>query len=260
MIARNPFAGLKGAVGSNRSRDYFLTRADADKIIDACSDAQWRLIFALARYGGLRCPSEHLALRWEDIDWARDRISVRSPKTEHHEGGDSRWIPLFPELLPYLLECSEHPEGDGVHVITRYRSAQQNLRTTFQKIIRRAGLTPWPKLFANLRSSRATELANEYPAHVAAAWLGHSTIVANKHYWQVTDDDFAKAVKGNAETTRNPTRLATQRSSVGLRNVQPAKVSAHEKPPIAQQLATNCQTTRNRGMGDEGLEPPTSTV
>ncbi len=29
---------------------------------------QWRLIFALSRYGGLRCPSEHLALRWGHID------------------------------------------------------------------------------------------------------------------------------------------------------------------------------------------------
>lgn len=26
-----------------------------------------------------------------------------------------------------------------------------NLRTTFEKIVRRAGLTPWPKLFHNLR-------------------------------------------------------------------------------------------------------------
>jgi len=54
-------------------------------------------------------------------------------------------------------------------------------------------------LFQNLRASRATELASEHPAHVAAAWLGHSTLVANKHYWQVTDADFAKAIAGDAE-------------------------------------------------------------
>jgi hypothetical protein len=71
-------------------------------------------------------------------------------------------------------------------------SASQNLRTQLQKIIRRAGLTPWPKLWQNLRSTRATELANEYPAHTAA-WLGHSTLVAQKHYWQVTDEDFERA-------------------------------------------------------------------
>ena len=39
---------------------------------------------ALSRYGGLRCPSEHLALKWSDVDWDKSRIRVPSPKTEHH--------------------------------------------------------------------------------------------------------------------------------------------------------------------------------
>ena len=34
------------------------------------------------------------------------------------------------------------------------------------RIIRRAGLTPWPKPFQNLRSTRETELAETYPLHV----------------------------------------------------------------------------------------------
>ncbi len=38
-------------------------------------------------------------------------------------------------------------------------------------------------------------ISERVPAHVAAAWLGHSTIVANKHYWQVTDADFERATK-----------------------------------------------------------------
>jgi len=58
-----------------------------------------------------------------------------------------------------------------------------------------------------LRASRATELASEHPAHVAAAWLGHSTLVANKHYWQVTDADFAKAI-GTDEAAQNPAQQA----------------------------------------------------
>ncbi|QDU31419.1 hypothetical protein ETAA8_65760 [Anatilimnocola aggregata] len=49
------------------------------------------------------------------------------------------------------------------------------------------------KLFANLRSSRATELAWECPPHIAAAWLGHSTLVAQKHCWQITDEDYRLA-------------------------------------------------------------------
>ncbi len=57
LIAKNPFGGLKGTVGGNRERDYFVTREVAEKVINACPDLEWRLLFALSRFGGLRCPS-----------------------------------------------------------------------------------------------------------------------------------------------------------------------------------------------------------
>jgi Phage integrase SAM-like domain len=63
LITRNPFADLKGvSVLANRSRDYFVSRDIAEAVLRACPDNQWRLRFALSRYGGLRCPSEHLGL------------------------------------------------------------------------------------------------------------------------------------------------------------------------------------------------------
>jgi integrase len=188
LITRNPFAELKGvSVLANKSRDYFVTRDVADAVLEACQDNQWKLLFALSRYGGLRCPSEHLGLRWSDIDWERGRIVVRSPKTEHHEGKEHRVIPLFPELRPYL-EAVRDEVGPGIAVpnsapiITRYRDVNANLRTQLLRIVAAAGLMPWPKLFQNLRASRATELAAAHPGHVAAAWLGHSTDVALRHY------------------------------------------------------------------------------
>jgi len=56
LIPSNPFTGLKTAVQANPSRFYFLNHDDAQKVIDACPDAEWRLLFALSRWGGLRCP------------------------------------------------------------------------------------------------------------------------------------------------------------------------------------------------------------
>lgn len=98
VLAKNPFAGLKGSVGSNRDRDCFVTREEASKVLDTCPDLQWRLLFALSRFGGLRCPSEHLALKWADVDWTGGRFLVRSAKTAHHEGKGTRWVPLFSTL------------------------------------------------------------------------------------------------------------------------------------------------------------------
>jgi len=153
------------------------------------------LLFALGRYGGLRCPSEHLSLRWGDVDWEHDRITVRSPKTEHHAGGESRVIPLFPELRPFLEECFDLAEPGTKYVITRYRDTNANLRTQLLRIIQRAGLQRWPKLFQNLRSTRQTELAEDFPTHVVCRWIGNSQPLAAKHYLQLTDDHFEKAVR-----------------------------------------------------------------
>jgi len=164
---REPVADMKGCgVQANRARDHFVSRDDTAKLLDACPDSQWRLIVVLSRFSGLRCPSEHLALKWCDVNWGRDRIRISSPKTEHHAGGDSRTIPIFPELRPYLENAWDSAEPGTEFVITHYRHANANLRTQFQRIIRCAGFEPWPKHFQNLRASRATELAAEHPAYV----------------------------------------------------------------------------------------------
>ena len=193
LIEVNPFADLKSRVRGNADRSYFLSREDAAKVLEACPDAQWCLLFALSRYAGLRCPSEHLALKWADIDWERGRFLVHSVKTERHAGKESRWVPIFPELRPYLLDAFEQAEPGVKYVITRYRDTNANLRTQLQRIIRKAGLTPWPKLFHNLRATRQTELAEKYPLHVVCAWIGNSRAVAAEHYLQVTDAHFAQA-------------------------------------------------------------------
>jgi hypothetical protein len=70
-----------------------------------------------------------------------------------------------------------------------------NLRTEFKRIIKRAGLEPWPRLFHNLRASRETELAERFPLHVVTAWLGNTTEVAQKHYLQTTDEHFQRALE-----------------------------------------------------------------
>ncbi len=227
LISENPFGEMKGLSSiANRKRDHFITREDAAQVLDACPNGQWRLLFALARFGGLRTPSESLVLTWDDIDWGRDRMRVRSCKTEHHAGKDERFVPIFPELRPYL-DAEYHAAPDKAEfVITlgRAKGTASNLRTTLCKIINRAGLKVWEKLFQNLRASRATELATEYPAHVAAEWLGHSTLVAQKHYWRVTEDDFERATtttRPAIEAAQNQAQQAGETECIGA-NAQPA--------------------------------------
>ena len=173
-------------------------------------------------------------------------MTVRSPKTEHHPGGESRVIPIFPELRPHLEQCFEDAEPGEEFVIRRYRRRNSNSRTQMMKIIRRAGLKPWPKLFQNLRSTRETELADQFPIQVVCDWIGNTEAIASKHYLQVTEDHFAKAVQ-------NP----VQHPAVLPRTGSQATLPAHEKTPVLQGFTAGCEVVQSGQVEDRGLEPLT---
>jgi integrase len=252
LVTDNPFADLVSAVRGNPSRLYFVTRDDAAKVLDACPDAEWRLLFALARFGGVRTPSESLALKWGDIDWEHDRIRVPSPKTEHIEGKELRLIPMFPELLPHLEAAFDEAQPGTEYVITRYRGGNVNLRTQLERIIRRAGVTPWGKPWQNLRSTRETELMEEYPAHVVCAWIGNSESVARKHYLQLTDEHFARAVQGGPSKAA---QKAAQQAHAEDRSEPHEQQPAHEKAPDLPGPATSCEYLPIRTVPPRGVEP-----
>ena len=80
-------------------------------------------------------------------------MTVISPKTEGC-GQGSRVVPMFERLRPYLDEAWEMADECQTRVIPEhlYLAASQgpngwrncNLRTTFKKIVLRAGMEPWP--------------------------------------------------------------------------------------------------------------------
>ncbi len=249
MIDSNPFEDIGGGPKSNPDRQQFIDLPTIRKVIDACPNAAWRGLLALSRFGGLRVPSEAIILRWEDIHWDSDRMTIRSPKTEHHVGKASRVCPLFPELRPYLEDLHALAPKGAVYVLEALRPlgadrgnwAGMNFRTQLERIISRAGVVPWPKLWHNLRSSRQTELTEEFPAHVVSAWLGNSERIAAQHYLQVLDSHFAKA-------TQNPTQTASE-----LRRFDAHGETGKAKTPCFQGVP-------HSQVGDTGLEPVTSTL
>jgi integrase len=266
LIESNPFAEVKFKATMDPARQRFITREETTKLLAACPNWEWRLIVALARYGGLRCPSEILSLRVGDINWEANRICVTSPKTEHHPGKGSRMIPLFPELRPYLDEAFDAvPEGVE-YILARFRSRaigpkgwrNCNLRTTMEKIIKRAGLVPWPRLFHNMRASRETELSERFPIKVVTAWIGNTPDIAMQHYLQVTDEHWQRALEGdgNGQET-NPAEVSP---CSALQNpVQSVAVLAgtgsYENEEIPGKTRFSGDAARCETDG-EGFEPP----
>ncbi len=193
IAKENVFQKVRTGSMENKSRLRFIRRDVIDRVIEAAPDTQWKLIIALCRYGGLRCPSEHLMLRWDEINWEEKKMLVHAPKNERHANKRIRWVPIFPEVAPFLQKAFDEAEDGERYVITRYRSPSVNIRTMFERIITRAGETPWVKLFQNLRASRETELLRTHPIHVVCDWIGNDELTAKKHYLQVTQEDFDAA-------------------------------------------------------------------
>ena len=189
---------------------------------------------------------------------------VQSQKTAHL-GKPTRTIPLFAELKEHLETSFEMAPEGAVYVIDeRFRKARKpsgwgncNLRTAFQKIIRRAGLTQWPRLFQNLRASRETELAEQFPVQVVAGWLGNTPAIAMRHYLMTTQEHFAKAVNGDQE---HPTQKAAHNPAQQLhempRKVLQADSAAHEETPVLQGCASHCDYVQNDEVELCGLEYP----
>ena len=156
-------------------------------------------------------------------------MNVTSPKTAHHPGKGSRFVPIFGHLRPHLERAyTAAPEG-AVYIVNeniRRRAygpkgwRNVNLRTQFLRIIARAGLQPWPRLFHNLRSSRETELmANrDYGLSDVCKWMGHSMRVAEKYYLQLRQEAIRAAVEeGAPKAAQNPAQQPRAGSGTGRR-------------------------------------------
>ncbi len=193
LITRNPFLGMPTAVRSNRARQQYIPRADFEKLLNCTDSPRWRTLLCLARQAGLRIPSEVAQLRWEHVDWEKRLITVAdSPKTAQHQSRAKRLVPISPHLFA-ALEALRSAAKPGQTKVFAEVQGTSNLRTTLHKLILKAGLQPWPKLWQNLRASAATDFARALPAHVAAAICGHSQQIAQEHYWTVTNSDLLAA-------------------------------------------------------------------
>lgn len=127
-LVKNPFRHVRTRQGDPSERRAYVPAADVLRVIEFCPNVGWRLLVALARFGGLRTPSEPFSLAWGDVDWERNRLSVPSPKTED-QGEGHRVIPLFPLVRPHLGAAFAAAAEGSVYVFPEvYRRRVQNER------------------------------------------------------------------------------------------------------------------------------------
>lgn len=253
LIPENPFAEMKTGAINNKSRQHFVSIPNILRVLDACSSTEWRLAVVLARFGALRVPSEIRNLKWEDINWEHRCFRVYSPKLHHHEDKAERIVPLFPEIERELTDLQEVSGMTSVYVLPNIRLTT-NVHPTMTRIVERAGLKPWPRLWQNLRASRATELEAQFGGSKAATICGHAEKVAQDHYWMTTAEDIT--AMASVDSVHLLSMKATKDGCNGLQAVS----LAHEKTPGFPGFSGLCVNSQRVQMGAEGLEPPTPSV
>lgn len=269
LIAINPFFGksMASTVKSNESRQEYIEPVVLDKLLKALADegepsafnARWRALICLARQCGFRMPSEAAGLKWEHILWDKKLIAVvMSSKTAHHKKRAVRHIPLQAETEAALSDLREHAT-EGAEFVFPDIDLDTNLRTHLLRILARAGVAPWPKLWQNLRASASTDFARALPAHVAAEICGHTIEIAKEHYWMVMEDDLRNGL-GATDAAR--ARLGSNSVHESKENVQKtgsqsavkADQNESENECFAGVTGSSPNVFKGELVGEEGLE------
>ena len=104
-IAENPMASLQPNFREGKAalREYICpNRIEA---ILSVMPGPWKLMTALARFAGLRSPSESLLQPWSEVHLEAKcpYLHVKSPKTES-QGQSWREVPISPRLAEILQE------------------------------------------------------------------------------------------------------------------------------------------------------------
>ena len=180
-------------------KPQFLTPDHAIKFLSEARYSRWYAFFSLMLASGMR-PSEALALKWSDVDFDNNRITVNKKLTRHHGGGwtledtktekSKRTIPIPPAVM---VDLKEHKSDQLEKIIGAAPEAYNNhgfvfasengepgngqniLQRHFRPLLKKAGL-PCLRLY-DLRHSCATILfmAGENPKKVSER-LGHADI------------------------------------------------------------------------------------
>ncbi len=262
MASENPFDGIKAGPQSNETRKRFIDHETINRVIDEAPDAKWRLIIALARYAGLRIPSELADFRWRDVNWAEGFMMITSPKTAHHEGKAVRTVPIFKELRPHLMAAFDAAPPGAEYVIADRGTSNINLRTQLHRIIRRAGIAPWPKTFQNLRASRETELLRDFDLATVCRWIGNTPAVAAQHYAMSRDlsGDIRRAAgMAHLETHLSSAAIDDRGFSTVTENPEnPREIAISGNSWESAETAENAENKARYARQDSNLQPPGS--
>jgi len=179
-----------------------LSTEEFDRLFASCRDPMLRLyVLALGETGG-RCESEVLWLRWEDVDFAGQRMTIVSGRDGHRtKSGRTRVVPMAPRLAEAMREhfaaCRlQTYSGERTHWVfhhtrtRRHYKAGQRIASMRRALATAAKTAELPAGFRphDLRHRRATAwlAMGASITHVQKA-LGHADVRTTQIYEHLAD-------------------------------------------------------------------------
>ena len=166
--------------GASESRDLFLTKDEARRMIAACEMPHLRLFVRIGLATGAR-PGAITALQWRHVDLERGRVDFRASGQRRREEGEKKGagkkaalVPISEDLVDELRAARRIAQTD--HVIEFAARPVASVKKSFAAAVKRAGLSPdvTPHI---LRHSAATWMAQAgVPMWQIAGFLGHSSV------------------------------------------------------------------------------------
>ncbi len=255
LLTSSPVAHLAGGV-TPTSNTRYVTPEDIEKVIAACPDVQWRLLFGLARYAGLRTPSETHLLTWADVDWERARLRVRSPKTERFAGHAERIVPIDSRLMALLEERWAVAVEGEVNLVSI--TSPSGRRRLVEKIIAQAKVEVWADLWQTLRRSCEIEWANTLPQYAVSRWIGHSITVSGRHYANSIPDELYDRASGRKDEAQNPAQHGAESTGTDKNTPSAGEPAEAETPYVfagVRDGAPQCASLENGAGGNRTPVP-----
>jgi integrase len=194
-IDSNPAEDVE-RVTVQRSGDFnVLSPVEVQAVARAGESEQDAAIYTVAAFTGLRL-GELRALRWRDVDFAKQTVVVRASFTHGREGtpksGKVRSVPLIDQAAKALDALSRRDEftrpGDLVFCTELGEPVNDDrLRDRFYVALEKAKLGERrtgkdPIVFHDLRHTFGTLAVEAWPLHDVQAYMGHADIQTTMIY------------------------------------------------------------------------------
>ena len=117
----------------------FLSQSEIQRLIEAAEGSHIYALILTGLHTGMR-KSELLNMKWSDIDFENQTISVTSKDDWHTKNYKARTLQLTPVLYQALKDHELEP-GSNEYVFTfRGKAIRQDIRKSWRRVINKAGL------------------------------------------------------------------------------------------------------------------------